>query len=156
MRQNKFSCFVLRRFLMKNLTLMRKSRILITLLGFIILGACTKEPSVTVETSSLKLSFTTNFDGEPIVMDEKNYTYDGNPIRFSKINFYLSDFTLGGREIIDITFVDLTKTHTSEQAAQAGTIFNFSKIPVGAYNSCLLYTSPSPRDATLSRMPSSA
>ena len=26
----------------------------------------------------------------------------------------------------------------------------------GAYNSCLLYTSPSPRDATLSRMPSSA
>ena len=25
-----------------------------------------------------------------------------------------------------------------------------------AYNGCLLYTSPSPRDATLSRMPSSA
>ena len=27
---------------------------------------------------------------------------------------------------------------------------------VGRYNPCLLYTSPSPRDATLSRMPSSA
>ena len=27
---------------------------------------------------------------------------------------------------------------------------------VGMYNICLLYTSPSPRDATLSRMPSSA
>jgi len=26
----------------------------------------------------------------------------------------------------------------------------------GCWNSCLLYTSPSPRDATLSRMPSSA
>ena len=26
----------------------------------------------------------------------------------------------------------------------------------GLYNACLLYTSPSPRDATLSRMPSSA
>ena len=26
----------------------------------------------------------------------------------------------------------------------------------GNYNDCLLYTSPSPRDATLSRMPSSA
>ena len=26
----------------------------------------------------------------------------------------------------------------------------------GTYNACLLYTSPSPRDATLSRMPSSA
>ena len=27
---------------------------------------------------------------------------------------------------------------------------------VAGYNACLLYTSPSPRDATLSRMPSSA
>ena len=29
-------------------------------------------------------------------------------------------------------------------------------LDVLAYNTCLLYTSPSPRDATLSRMPSSA
>ena len=28
--------------------------------------------------------------------------------------------------------------------------------PIGERGSCLLYTSPSPRDATLSRMPSSA
>ena len=28
--------------------------------------------------------------------------------------------------------------------------------PDGSYETCLLYTSPSPRDATLSRMPSSA
>ena len=27
---------------------------------------------------------------------------------------------------------------------------------IGLYGACLLYTSPSPRDATLSRMPSSA
>ena len=32
----------------------------------------------------------------------------------------------------------------------------FRAIPGGRYNTCLLYTSPSPRDATLSRMPSSA
>ena len=30
------------------------------------------------------------------------------------------------------------------------------KYGMGSANSCLLYTSPSPRDATLSRMPSSA
>ena len=30
------------------------------------------------------------------------------------------------------------------------------KIKVGPVTACLLYTSPSPRDATLSRMPSSA
>ena len=29
-------------------------------------------------------------------------------------------------------------------------------IQINVYNTCLLYTSPSPRDATLSRMPSSA
>ena len=33
---------------------------------------------------------------------------------------------------------------------------NFHDKRVAAKNSCLLYTSPSPRDATLSRMPSSA
>ena len=33
---------------------------------------------------------------------------------------------------------------------------NFDKTPRVASHSCLLYTSPSPRDATLSRMPSSA
>ena len=32
--------------------------------------------------------------------------------------------------------------------------FGFLRSPEGSY--CLLYTSPSPRDATLSRMPSSA
>ena len=31
-----------------------------------------------------------------------------------------------------------------------------SEGPTNAANACLLYTSPSPRDATLSRMPSSA
>ena len=30
------------------------------------------------------------------------------------------------------------------------------KSPLQVYRACLLYTSPSPRDATLSRMPSSA
>ena len=32
----------------------------------------------------------------------------------------------------------------------------FENITVELFNACLLYTSPSPRDATLSRMPSSA
>ena len=36
-------------------------------------------------------------------------------------------------------------------ATDADVDFNYQ-----IYNSCLLYTSPSPRDATLSRMPSSA
>ena len=34
--------------------------------------------------------------------------------------------------------------------------FNIDTIKVTDYNACLLYTSPSPRDRTRSRMPSSA
>ena len=34
--------------------------------------------------------------------------------------------------------------------------FNTQSIHNVQFNNCLLYTSPSPRDATLSRMPSSA
>ena len=38
----------------------------------------------------------------------------------------------------------------------AGGLIGFFYIIIYFYESCLLYTSPSPRDATLSRMPSSA
>ena len=37
-----------------------------------------------------------------------------------------------------------------------GRITQFAEMDDGRYMVCLLYTSPSPRDATLSRMPSSA
>ena len=43
-------------------------------------------------------------------------------------------------------------------AAGAGLVIGYSVLPnaVDSASNCLLYTSPSPRDATLSRMPSSA
>ena len=40
--------------------------------------------------------------------------------------------------------------------AEADAIVDAAREEAGDYRSCLLYTSPSPRDATLSRMPSSA
>ena len=46
-----------------------------------------------------------------------------------------------------------------DQASRTGKVLskiNFDKIYSSPLSSCLLYTSPSPRDATLSRMPSSA
>ena len=48
-----------------------------------------------------------------------------------------------GRVVKGVNFVDLI---------DAGDPVEQAKI----YNACLLYTSPSPRDSTLSRMPSSA
>ena len=51
-----------------------------------------------------------------------------------------------------VTFTNKTLDFAS------GTGNVISNVPTSAlqYNTCLLYTSPSPRDATLSRMPSSA
>ena len=50
---------------------------------------------------------------------------------------------------------NLTESIDLETVAIDGT--RFYKVPSGKmYPSCLLYTSPSPRDGLLSRMPSSA
>ena len=51
------------------------------------------------------------------------------------------------------SFVDVLE-HSSEQAEQLSLLIHFKGKAV--VKTCLLYTSPSPRDATLSRMPSSA
>ena len=64
--------------------------------------------------------------------------------------------------------VDMIGIYTIHTIVYDPATFNFSDITVGITNvfeansmliqggGCLLYTSPSPRDATLSRMPSSA
>ena len=44
-------------------------------------------------------------------------------------------------------------THMNDDHAEA--VLDYAR-HYGGINACLLYTSPSPRDATLSRMPSSA
>ena len=56
------------------------------------------------------------------------------------------------------TWYDLCRGPHLSSSGKIGKAFKLTKVS-GAYwrgNSCLLYTSPSPRDATLSRMPSSA
>lgn len=109
--------------------------IALTLLLSLLLFSCKKEQTTPVETTSLEFSFTANYDGAPLVMNEQTYDYNGKPIRFSKVSFYLSNVTLGETEVSDVNYVDLTKTHTDEIAAEAGTSINFLKIPVGGYNS---------------------
>ena len=69
--------------------------------------------------------------------------------------------------IAEKVILNLWKNHIKESVItqidakttlQELTLKNFKKLPVYKLisNTCLLYTSPSPRDATLSRMPSSA
>ena len=60
--------------------------------------------------------------------------------------------------LTDVDLADLC--NITEQAIKAGGGFGWLRVPTRDilidYWTCLLYTSPSPRDATLSRMPSSA
>ena len=50
----------------------------------------------------------------------------------------------------------LLGTSVTKNTATAASDLYFEDFTIDANNVCLLYTSPSPRDATLSRMPSSA
>ena len=63
----------------------------------------------------------------------------------------------GGYENLEdvLSFTD-TINITGSWDATTGTLTLTGPDTLAAYEACLLYTSPSPRDATLSRMPSSA
>ena len=60
--------------------------------------------------------------------------------------------------IDDVDLFDATKANLIILAAGSSVAQKHARnfVSAGAYVICLLYTSPSPRDATLSRMPSSA
>ena len=56
----------------------------------------------------------------------------------------------------DIVFVELPEKGSSLEKDSTAGVVESTKAASDVYIPCLLYTSPSPRDATLSRMPSSA
>ena len=63
------------------------------------------------------------------------------------------EYPVGLGRVPYASFIEINKYAYSE--AQK-TVAKEQNDAFGSLNSCLLYTSPSPRDATLSRMPSSA
>ena len=76
---------------------------------------------------------------------------------------YTSSYEVSYLETITVSVPDpttsstlKTSTLTSSTLTSSNSTFSSSTIPVNLISSCLLYTSPSPRDGLLSRMPSSA
>ena len=63
-------------------------------------------------------------------------------------------YFMSGINIPHIILQPLARENAGYQTDQIEPVILFQQIPFGI--TCLLYTSPSPRDATLSRMPSSA
>lgn len=105
---------------------------------------CDKEQTEPIQTGAVDFTFTANYDGAPLVISEEVYEYNGKPIRFNKINFYLSDITIGETALNDIILIDITKTHLDTQSSRSGTNLEFSKVPVGIYNSVAFGVGVSP------------
>ena len=59
-------------------------------------------------------------------------------------------------EAVALTDCDLLCCNLAELEQSPQLVLGLAKAMAARYRHCLLYTSPSPRDATLSRMPSSA
>ena len=78
-------------------------------------------------------------------------------------NSRASQFSMGNSISFDGAFVKNSEDGSKSRSLSFGTSHSISKLFYqkknwfyGVSGGCLLYTSPSPRDATLSRMPSSA
>ena len=78
------------------------------------------------------------------------YGNEADKLELSEIDTALNEITNNGENKLDIVGFDACLMATIEVVEA---VAPYSDIMIG---SCLLYTSPSPRDATLSRMPSSA
>ena len=93
-----------------------------------------------------------------------NFTADTTPPRLERFTDFDLDsgrFSIRFDETVNTTSVDLTELTFTDWYAMNSPQLNTVPFPItgGTVLSgigCLLYTSPSPRDATLSRMPSSA
>ena len=92
-----------------------------------------------------------------------NFLSTGSPETFDKIHNHgtwataavgLTGYAIGDQDYVEQALLGLDKSGEAGFLKQLDLLFS----PDGYYNEgpCLLYTSPSPRDATLSRMPSSA
>ena len=92
-------------------------------------------------------------------MNKVNFSNDLIILPFSKIFFRLaipnlfSTLMSSATVIFDLWYIGLIGM---SELAGVAYIFPIFMLTSMLSNGCLLYTSPSPRDATLSRMPSSA
>ena len=105
--------------------------------------------------SEVALTYTNNDYGKGLAESiEKNFTEAGGSVTINAAHEdgkgdYSSEVAAlaaaGGEILVVAGYID-----------QGGKAIIQASLDTGAFDTCLLYTSPSPRDATLSRMPSSA
>ena len=95
-------------------------------------------------------------------VDQVLFATDGDTTETGAANFFMvDDNRLTTRNLDDSFLHGVTRSSIITMANDLGYTIEERSVPVSeilerAADTCLLYTSPSPRDATLSRMPSSA
>ena len=111
---------------------------LLTFSSLLLITSCGKENTIPIDTAEVNLSFRANYAGETLILNTENYDYLGSPIRFSRINFYISNLAIvnddGETDLSEIQFIDLTKSHNTQADSEIGTTMSFSNVPVGSYN----------------------
>ena len=109
---------------------------------------------IPVLTNSLVQSAANSGSVDTVVIENagsgyNNGVFTNDPIR--------GDYTVNGGTQAACTVTIVSGSISAVTITTAGSGYSFASIDVSLIpNICLLYTSPSPRDATLSRMPSSA
>jgi len=117
---------------------MKNIILLLTLSSLLLAASCGKENTNPIDTAKLNLSFKATYGEETLILEQKEYLYDGKPIRFFRINFYIADLVAvnndGETELSEIQYIDLTQSHRTPIDAEQGTLMSFSNVPVGTYN----------------------
>ena len=95
--------------------------------------------------------------GEPNSISSEIFLKSLNYIKKTKLNFIIiGNYLLLEKQANYLNFKINVKFKFSEINSLENVKFNFINVDYKQSKPCLLYTSPSPRDGLLSRMPSSA
>ena len=94
-----------------------------------------------------------NTDDGTCVYASEGFDCEGNEVcNYASVDFVGNESINEYEGVLYVNVESYSQSGTSTDGYSANIIVNGDTIPLN----CLLYTSPSPRDATLSRMPSSA
>lgn len=115
------------------------NKLLVFLLCTVIFTACKDDEKTEItEKSSLSINFYAKMGDKSIVLEETMGILNGNNLRFSKLGFFISDFSLTTNnganvtDIFDLNHIDFSNNKTLALAEQGVTINN-DQIPVGNY-----------------------
>ena len=96
------------------------------------------------------------FNGNKPEMAKQHYERFNQYIKFQTKSSNMNDPIIEAIELFEHTLDKKVLVWFQEHKDKFVDLTTLKKMFLQRYNPCLLYTSPSPRDATLSRMPSSA